>query len=259
MKLAKLFVVLGGVACLALSAGTANAARLYFSTSSTNPNTPGDRVNSTTGVNPTLNITVGQSVSIYIWGEFVESATEDPENPGTFFYEQLNGLSLDLNRSNTGVTLNTGTLGATNASPDFVVDNPSSRWGSVSKGTFGGGFIFDDANFVKAGGSLYGQPGSSGYVIAANSARLGRLDLKGASAGTTTFKFGVGGSGISFQNQAAGYPIFFGWGDSSVAGDSFGTQSSVADLTINVVPEPSTIALFALGLIGLVAIRRKRG
>ena len=259
MKLARSSLVVGIVACLAITAGNADAARLYFSTSSTSPT---ERVNSTTGVNPTINLTVGQTTSVYIWAELVESTTEDPDNPGTFFYEQFAGLGLDLGRDNSGVTLATGTLGAAIANPDFVVDNPSTfgiaRWGSVAKGTFGGSFIFDNANFVKTGGSFYGQPGTAGYVVAKNSARLGRLDLVASAAGTTTFRFGVGSSGIAFQNQVAGYPINFGWSDTAIAGNSFGTQSTLADITFNVVPEPGTFALLGLGLVGLVAVARKR-
>ena len=240
MKLSKLALALAALAGVMLITGTAEAARLYFSTSATSPT---ERITTSTGTNPVIPLTVGDTVSVYIWGELVPSTTPNPDqDPGDpdddFFYEQFNGMGLDLARTNTGMTLNTGTLGALNSNPDFVVDNPSSRWGTVGKGTFGGGFIFDNANFVKVGGSAYGQPGSPGYVVAQNSARLGRLDLEAATAGTTDFFFGVGAAGISFQNQAPGYPINFGWGDAAIAGTSTGTQSTGFDIRFTVVAAP---------------------
>ena len=264
----KLLLFLGVLACLAISTGTAEAGRLFFSTSSTDPS-----VDFTAGVasntNLAINLLSGQSVTVYMWYERFGNTNGNISNGQG---DVIDGLSLDILSSSPLVT-RTG----------LTLDNPldedvtgENRWGSVG---LGGApttsVLVDDSNTVATGGSFFGKtfdPLRSATASAildpttssgpnAGVARYGSLTLlAGATAGTTQIRYAVGPLGISYVNaNNVGELSKFGFGDNAVSGATAGATSTLADLTITViVPEPSSLALLGLGGLGLLLIHRRR-
>lgn len=286
------FVVAG---YLSFFSATAEAGRLYFSLDGTNATggqaerTAGGPANQSyvTGQgnaagNPVVNVNVGASITLYIWYE--QTRADDA----------LFGLSLDIGSSSPIVT-RTGYVIDNPVS--WNEGAHQYRWGSNNPdtsppaGTGAGNapttsLLVDDANAVRVLGSSLGlsydgvdvhdshnsvnsrnqnSTGGSGII---GTSRYGVLTLTATAVGTTELRFGVGHQGIAYSSTSTNpnHQVYFGWGDAAVSGSGSGrfsstAISSLADLTINVVPEPSSAALAALGTLGCVfgaSIRARR-
>ena len=211
-----------------VTAGTCYAGRLYISDSDTN---------SSAGINPTFTLNnVGASESLYVWAQLGSGET-------------IPGLAYDVVNATSGVASGTA----------HVVGNPtilgSSRWNAINSGTLGG--MVTGSNFVKVGGGLNGDLTTFDpfYDAATSSYRVSRIDFTGTSVGSTDVFLAVGSAGIALGGP--GNPLFMGWGDASIPNNNFGGTSSLADATINVVPEPSGFVLLLSMSIVVVAAGRK--
>ena len=243
---------------LALTSSWAHAGRLFFSTSATSPVDV-----FATETNPTINVLPGQSFDIYIWYERYRYSVFQSNS------DVVVGLSLDIASSNP-IVENVG----------YMFDNPhdyeftdEDRWTAFTYYKFNPPtttLLVDDSNTINGGSSSMGllyDPGREPVTSAipktpinGGVARYATLTLQALSVGTTEIRMGVGVDGIAYTEVAGNrnHLTNFGWGDAAVGGHSFNTFSALPDLTINVVPEPSSMVLLAAGAFGLVAIRRRR-
>jgi hypothetical protein len=246
MKWFKLSLMVAFVVALALSAGTAEASRIYLSSSSTNPQL---------NVNPTITLTPSSTAALYLfWQPTTEQVGTDPYGYPIVQNEQLSGWGHDIVASNPLVDR-----------VSYTIANPtvfgSARWGSANTGGGAVTFVVDNANAVRVGGSNLGF-GTTGqdatYHAGTGTWRMATLVLHCLGVGTTEIRLGVGQAGISFQTNPNARPINFGFGDAAVDSNNFGATSELADATIIQIPEPSTLVLFGLGAVGLVAIARRR-
>ncbi|SDA11424.1 PEP-CTERM protein-sorting domain-containing protein [Nitrosospira sp. Nsp18] len=129
--------------------------------------------------------------------------------------------------------------------------------GSGSAGLYPHKSIVDSGDFGGGGAGLGGSGGGGG---------TGQSHAGGTGAGTgsdsTNPGTGIGGNGdadswFDFDNSDGG-GVGGGFGISGTGGNGNQGEGGIIPNEISAVPEPSTLALFALGLIGLL-IARKSG
>ena len=253
--------VLVATASLTMTSQNAEASRLFFSTSATSPTDV-----FVTETNPIVNMTAGQSVTVYIWYQRYGHPSGLTANIAG---DVLNVLGLDLVSSNPIISRTGHTID--NPNDDFITG--VDRWESTGTGLAPNtAMLIDDSNVVRAGsGSFFGKtydPGRDPVTSAipkpvpennAGVARYGTLTLQALSAGSTQLRFRVGDAGISYVNASNPTDATnFGWGDAAIPGASKGSASTLADLTINVVPEPSSLVLWGIGAVGLVVMGTRR-
>ena len=156
MKFSKLALAAAALTVILLTSGVAEAGRVFFSLSASDPD-----VERQGKINPTVNATVGDSVTVYLWYERTVTA------------DTVVGMSLDVGASTGGIV----------SASAFNVDNPifynatadahEYRWGSGNPdigdppaGTFGGTLnssatlLVNDTNAAKVSGTaIFGRPG----------------------------------------------------------------------------------------------------
>ena len=259
MQLSKAIAAIVVFSCLAFSPGVVQAGRLFFSTSATSPI---DVFASET--NPKISVALGQEVAVYVW---YERHNLHPRQYADYA-DTLYGLSLDILSSNPIVSR-----------AGFTIDNPEiagyqRRWAAIGYGAApDGSLLVDDSNAVRTFGNFIGEPLDPLFdpvtsaipkpsQFNAGVVRYATLTLRGQSLGSTAIRFGVGDDGIAYKwnPRNSNHLTKFGWGDSAISGYDKGMASLLADMTVNVVgivPEPSSLVLFALGAVGVVAARRQ--
>jgi len=154
------------------------------------------------------------------------------------------GLVLNLNQiSNTGMTINDMNLSFYTAGGDVIFNATlPDGWCTIASLCSGGNTFL---------ASVPGQ-GGNGYVFLLNAAQQAGL-AAAIAASNTSFANIIVGSGANFGCTATA------GADCKVA--TTGAESiQLAQITgqVSVTPEPSTTALMATGLIGLIGVARRR-
>jgi PEP-CTERM motif len=142
----------------------------------------------------------------------------------------------------------------TNPLMDITVQAVSSSAGSLR-------YTFSDNGFGPASGTLTatmtgqvisGAPSTVGYDVYGDPANvLGATTVHLASTGTSPLPAMVSGSGL--LTLGAPYSL-----TQVVQLNASGASDISVDASFNVIPEPSTIGLVAVGLLGALTIRRRK-
>lgn len=195
--------------------------------------------------NPVIDLAPGQSTTLYVW----------IKPGGTTADERWTGMSLTTEASTPNVVSASGSVVYQAANEDG-----DARWNlPINSGALVAGGLVRDTNAVAVGGP-YGI--RLGTISATDSLRVGTSFLyqaitltAGQNVGSTNVFIKVGDKTLSNAINADS-PVFFGAGDASVSGKIVGAVSTLPDATINVIPEPASLSLLALG--ALPMLRRRR-
>jgi hypothetical protein len=222
------------VALVALCVSSANANVIIYATGPGGPEA--------TPSNPVINVAPGSTsfFDIYVKTDV-----------------GLNGVSMDATVDSNAVTLTSG-----------VTQNPSvgaaTRWTNAFNGTVtptGNAAVSMDGFTTST--SNPGMPANSnaqdpGYNALSGSYQHARVNFTAGQSGTAHVFLKIGANEIGVLNDS---PVFLGTGDGPSCNtadfDCGGSVSTVADATINVVPEPASITLVGLALFGLVGLVRR--
>ena len=208
--------------------------------------------------NPTINKTIADSpFELHIY--FV------PDKSDAAFV----GISLGVTSSTAGVA-DLSSFSVLN--PDVLVGatDVDDRWNSTGGSLVGteeitnlSGVSVDKAGLDAANDGL-ATFRDAGYDTSASAFYFGKVELDPVGLGTTELSLSVGSIGIARvgdQPQPTGPTVSLTFGGSeptTVLGDDIGGTGTVADATINVIPEPSTALLAGAGLFFCVLCRRRR-
>lgn len=100
--------------------------------------------------------------------------------------------------------------------------------------------------------------GLMNYESAAGAWLIGEITVQATAEGVTPVHFTVSPAFIApAVGQASTLDVYFGTGDAHVQGNSVGIETAVADATIEVLPEPATLTLLGVGVVGLLARKRR--
>ncbi len=223
-------------------------ADLFFST------TPFPTAATLTPSNPTLNLTVGQTATLYMWVAF-------PNTDDT-----LNALGVYVDSSSPILTANTASLdNYTLTTGSGKSQTITKTWDSVSNGTpNGAGHLFQglDAFALTAHGLDPNFDADADNGGLGTTLYFGSITFTATGAGSTNLKFATSHLGSSYTLASPDVTTQFlnyGAGDSAVSGATEFATSSLPDATIVVTgtPEPASLGLLALGGLALIARRRK--
>ena len=205
--------------------------------------------------NPIKVVTLGEEFSLGVWVSAPVGLT-------------VNGLALDI--VETAGILDANTTGDPNL--NMAVQDAGinfDRWDSITPPQMDVSSIelFVGSNTVGVdpgvalSGSAFIRGGDANYdpAVGAHGAFLHAIiTMKSNALGTTYLFFRVGEKKIGYSPDTDPN-INFGTGDDEISREIEGNMSSLADATIEVIPEPTTLGLLAVGALGALVRRRRRG
>ena len=205
--------------------------------------------------NPGLTVAVGQTIALGLWVSAPEGLTVKP----SLDIVETAGI-LDANTNAPGYTdpnvamaiLEAGqwfTRWDTITSPELDVSSTELFVGSNPIGISPGTSLTGNLFFRGGDGNFDAAVGAHGAFLHAI------ITLRATALGTTDLFFRVGEKKIGYSPDTDPN-IRFGTGDDPISREIAGNQSTVADATIEIIPEPTALSLLALG--GLALIRRSR-
>lgn len=237
--------------------------RLFLSTiglsNPADPSSPTDNPSPELGTNPSVVIPSGGTTRLYVWAQITP-----PGTPNNVIY---NGVSLRTRvEGDGGVISSYNFWNYTNGSYGANVG----RWSSQVSGSNGTNLAWTAGVAVVAGAGVNNSNTANAVdtqyerfaldgTTRIDATLLGYIEVTGNTAGALEVHLAVGQQGVS-QVGAGVQPVYLGWGDESQSplNNQPNAESPIADATILVTPEPSTILSLLIGAGALVARRRSR-